>query len=185
LSSVAAAYVAATGGLPDISKPATVTSEDPEIEKGVKFSSGTMVVGAPQPSSAPPPAAQGPSATSPIPSAPSAPMPNPTGRGATSTTPSQPPLGVPSQVFATQAADVQKFKTQVAELRFFLLGIGKTSQDQLSRIEKLEHDANMKALTGDVDWTYRITKLEEENMALQASEGAFLWVRSNSVVKGT
>jgi hypothetical protein len=80
------------------------------------------------------------------------------------------PMG-PSKSQQKDSADILKLKTQVEELRLLVLGLGKSSKDQLTRIEEIEYDSNMAALTGDKTLTDRVLALEGENRALQADIG--------------
>jgi hypothetical protein len=171
LSSVEAAYAAASGGIPEVKKESQAKVEAPDISKGVKAGVGSLVSSVPQlpASMSPPNRASGPAsnpppdptpiphATVPVPAAVPSPIP-----------PTPPaPIPMPSQ----ESKDIEKLKTQVEQLNILLRGFGKPSTDQVSRIEELEHDANMKALAGDLDWTDRVLALEQENQSLQADIG--------------
>jgi hypothetical protein len=47
------------------------------------------------------------------------------------------------------------------------LGLGKTTNDQVDRIEELEHDANMRMLSGNVDVVDKVEGLVEDNRKFQ------------------
>jgi hypothetical protein len=55
----------------------------------------------------------------------------------------------PSRIQQNENAEITKLKTQVEELTILLQGFWKSSKDQLTQIEEIKYDNNMADLSGD------------------------------------